>query len=92
MLTPSSSTITSPIGGDRLLGGSTGQESDGHDWNNLLARWGLLQHDIGIARGMRAIAALVCVASILVAVWTALQPSSASNQSTRPLYKARSNS
>jgi hypothetical protein len=56
-----------------LLDGSTGQESDGHDWNNLLTRWGLLQHDIGIARGMRAIAALVCVASILVAVWSALQ-------------------
>jgi hypothetical protein len=56
-----------------LLDGSTGQESDGHDWNNLLTRWGLLQHDIGIARGMRAIAALVCVASIIVAVWSALQ-------------------
>jgi hypothetical protein len=56
-----------------LLDGSTGQESDGHDWNNLLTRWGLLQHDIGIARGMRAIAALVCVASLGVAVWSALQ-------------------
>jgi hypothetical protein len=56
-----------------LLDGSTGQESDGHDWNNLLTRWGLLQHDIGIARGMRAIAFIVCVASIVVAVWSALQ-------------------
>jgi hypothetical protein len=56
-----------------LIDGSTGQESDGHDWNNLLSRWGLLQHDIGIARGMRAIAWLVCVASIVVAVWSALQ-------------------
>ena len=56
-----------------LIDGSTGQESDGHDWNNLLGRWGLLQHDIGIARGMRAIAWLVCVASIVVAVWSALQ-------------------
>jgi hypothetical protein len=37
-----------------LLNGLTGQESDAHDWNNLLTRWGLLQHDIGIARGMRA--------------------------------------
>jgi hypothetical protein len=36
-----------------LLDGSTGQESDGHDWNNLLGRWGLLQHDIGIARDAR---------------------------------------
>jgi hypothetical protein len=56
-----------------LIDGSTGQESDGHDWNNLLTRWGLLQHDTGIARGMRAIAWLVCVASIVIAVWSALQ-------------------
>jgi hypothetical protein len=56
-----------------LIGGSTGQESDGHDWNNLLTRWGLLEHDKGIARWMRAIAWLVCVASIVVAAWSALQ-------------------
>jgi hypothetical protein len=56
-----------------LIDGSTGQESDGHDWNNLLTRWGLLEHDTGIARGMRAIAWLVCVGSIIVAVWSALQ-------------------
>ena len=56
-----------------LIDGSTGQESDGHDWNNLLTRWGLLEHDTVIARYMRAIAWLVCVASITVAVWSALQ-------------------
>ena len=56
-----------------LIDGSTGQESDGHDWNNLLTRWGLLQHDTAIARWMRAIAWLVCVASIIVALWSALQ-------------------
>jgi hypothetical protein len=56
-----------------LIDGSTGQESDGHDWNNLLTRWGLLEHDTVIARWMRAIAWLVCVGSIAVAVWTALQ-------------------
>jgi len=56
-----------------LLDGSTGQESDGHDWNNLLTRWGLLEHDTAIARWMRAIAWLVCVASIIVAIWSALQ-------------------
>jgi len=56
-----------------LLDGSTGQESDGHDWNNLLTRWGLLEHDTAIARWMRAIAWLVCVASIIVAFWSALQ-------------------
>jgi hypothetical protein len=56
-----------------LIDGSTGQESDGHDWNNLLTRWGLLEHDTAIARWMRAIAWLVCVASIIVAIWTELQ-------------------
>jgi hypothetical protein len=56
-----------------LLDGLTGKESDGHDWNNLLTRWGLLEHDTVIARYMRAIAWLVCLASIVVAVWSALQ-------------------
>ena len=56
-----------------LLDGSTGQESDGHDWNNLLTRWGLLQQDTLIARYMRAIAGLVCVASLVVAFWSELQ-------------------
>jgi hypothetical protein len=58
-----------------LLDGLTGQESEGHDWNNLLTRWGLLEQDTTIARYMRAIAALVCVASIVVAVWSELQSS-----------------
>ena len=57
-----------------LLDGLTGKESDGHDWNNLLTRWGLLEQDTAIARGMRAIAALVCVASLGIAFWSALNP------------------
>ena len=56
-----------------LLDGLTGQESEGHDWYNLLDRWGLLEHDTQIARWMRAIAFSMCVASIAVAVWSALQ-------------------
>jgi hypothetical protein len=56
-----------------LLDGLTGKESDGHDWYNLLNGWGLLEQDTTIARLMRAIAALVCVASLAVAVWSALQ-------------------
>src|SRR5881394_3283611 len=56
-----------------LLDGLTGQESDGHDWYNLLDRWGLLEHDTQIARWMRMIAFLMCVASIAIAVWSALQ-------------------
>lgn len=56
-----------------LLDGLTGQESDGHDWYNLLNGWGLLEHDTQIARWMRMIAFLMCVGSIAVAVWSALQ-------------------
>ena len=56
-----------------LLDGLTGQESDGHDWYNLLDRWGLLEHDTQIARWMRMIAWLMCVGSIAVAGWNALQ-------------------
>src|SRR5436853_4239847 len=56
-----------------LLDGLTGQESDGHDWYNLLDRWGLLEHDTQIARWMRMIAFLMCVVSIIIAVWSALQ-------------------
>ena len=56
-----------------LLDGLTGQESDGHDWYNLLDGWGLLEHDIQIARWMRMIAWLMCVGSIIIAVWSALQ-------------------
>jgi len=58
-----------------LLDGLTGQESDGHDWYNLLDGWGLLEHDIQIARWMRMIAWLMCVGSIIVAVWSQLQSS-----------------
>jgi hypothetical protein len=57
-----------------LLDGLTGKESDGHDWNNLLTSWGLLDQDTAIARWMRAIAALVCIACIAVALWSELQP------------------
>jgi hypothetical protein len=56
-----------------LLDGLTGKESDGHDWYNLLNTWGLLEHDTVIARWMRAIAWLVCVASVVIAIWSQLQ-------------------
>jgi hypothetical protein len=56
-----------------LLGGLTGQESDGHDWYNLLNGWGLLEQDTVIARYMRGIAGLVCIASLIVAFWSARQ-------------------
>jgi hypothetical protein len=55
-----------------LVNGGTGQEVEGHDWNNLLRGWGVLHHYAGIARGIRAVAWLLCVASIvigLIAAW-----------------------
>jgi hypothetical protein len=65
-----------------LLDGLTGQESDGHDWYNLLDRWGLLEHDTQIARWMRMIAWLMCVGSIAIAIWSVLQQPRAINQPT----------
>jgi hypothetical protein len=56
-----------------LLDGSTGQESDGHDWYNLLSHWGLLDHDLVIAHWMRGVAGLVCAGALSVACWNALQ-------------------
>ena len=53
-----------------LLDGSTGQESDGHDWFNLLSHWRLLQHDTQIAHWMRGIAGLMCITAIVVALFT----------------------
>lgn len=55
-----------------LISGETGQESDGHDWNNLLHIWGLINKDTVIAANMRRVAVLVCVVSIvagLAAAW-----------------------
>jgi hypothetical protein len=55
-----------------LVSGQTGQESDGHDWNNLLATWGLLNKDTAIAHTMRGVAWILCVVSIvlgLIAAW-----------------------
>jgi hypothetical protein len=66
-----------------LLDGLTGQESDGHDWYNLLDGWGWLEHDTVIARWMRAIAWLMCVASLGLACWSALRsPESAKEIAT----------
>jgi hypothetical protein len=60
-----------------LIDGSTGQESEGHDWNSLLRIWGLLNKDKVIANGMRGVAWLLCVVSIvagLLAAWNSGRP------------------
>jgi hypothetical protein len=55
-----------------LISGETGQESEGHDWNNLLRIWGVLNKDTVIAAKMRGVAWFLCIVSIvagLVAAW-----------------------
>ncbi len=55
-----------------LVSGGTGQEVDGHDWNQLLVGWGVLHSAPTIARAMRAVAWLMCVVATgagLIAAW-----------------------
>ena len=54
-----------------LISGETGQESDGHDWNNLLHIWHALNKDTVIAHRMRGVAWLVCVVSIGIGLYAA---------------------
>jgi hypothetical protein len=54
-----------------LINGQTGQESDGHDWNNLFTIWGVLDKDTAIAARIRAVAVLVCFASIIIGLYAA---------------------
>lgn len=56
-----------------LLDGPTGQEGEGHDWYNMLDRWGLLEHDTQIARWMRMIAFLMCIAGLVIAIRSVLR-------------------
>jgi hypothetical protein len=56
-----------------LLDGSTGQDSDSHDWKNLLTIWHRLDRDTAIARRMRSVAVMMCVGALCVAAWSAMQ-------------------
>src|SRR3954469_8198194 len=47
-----------------LITGGNGDESDGHDWYHLFAKWHVLRLDTRIAMALRALAMLVCVCSI----------------------------
>lgn len=48
-----------------LLGGVTGKETDGHDWNNLLSIMGLLEWDHRLAKLTHAIGVLLMLGSFL---------------------------
>jgi hypothetical protein len=47
-----------------LLGGQTGAEVEGHDWEYLLTRLGWLRFDQTLGIGARRIGLLIMVASI----------------------------
>ena len=57
-----------------LISGTTGQESDGHDFYNLFAMWGVLERDIIYAARMRALAGFMMFVATLVGVFAAVKP------------------
>lgn len=52
-----------------LLGGMTGQESDGHDWQNLFGDMGLLRRARGIGRFFAFVGAVMMLAALAWAAW-----------------------
>jgi hypothetical protein len=55
-----------------LISGTTGQESDGHDFYNLFSMWGVLERDIVYAARMRALAGFMMFAATIVGVFAAV--------------------
>jgi hypothetical protein len=68
-----------------LINGQTGQESDAHDWRNLLTRWHMLSHDTIIAGRMRGVAVLTCAAALLVGAWFAARSAARSTAQSAAL-------
>lgn len=54
-----------------LINGLTGSESDVHDWWQLFTMYGQLKNDTIIGGRVRALAGLMCVASILAGLYIA---------------------
>jgi hypothetical protein len=52
-----------------LLGGKTGQESDGHDWQNLFGDTGLLRRARGIGRFFGFVGVAMMAAGLAWAAW-----------------------
>lgn len=55
-----------------LLGGKTGAEVEGHDWEYLLTQVGLTHLDQGIGRAAYVLGLLIMIASLVVAARTLL--------------------
>lgn len=58
-----------------LLGGRTGAEVEGHDWEYILTQLGMTHLDQAIGRGTYALGLIIMVASLIFAARTLLQKS-----------------
>jgi len=70
-----------------LLGGGTGAEREGHDWEFILGRLDILSQDIYIARAFLVIGRLLIVMSLVVAVAVALRAFIRAGRETRANYE-----
>lgn len=57
-----------------LISGTTGQESDGHDFYNLFSMWGVLDRDVIYAARMRAFAGFMMFVATIGGVFAAVAP------------------
>lgn len=56
-----------------LLGGATGAEVEGHDWEAILSTLGWLQHDRTLAAAAHTVGSLTMAAAIVVAAYFTLE-------------------
>lgn len=52
-------------------------EGGGHDWAWLLQRWGVVQHNLGIAGAVRGVGLLLLLAAVLTGIWLCMNMRSA---------------
>jgi hypothetical protein len=68
-----------------LLGGRTGAEVEGHDWERILQTAGLLHRDHQIAAAMHFAGALLMVAGLVWGLIIALRPASPERAADAPM-------
>jgi hypothetical protein len=67
-----------------LLGGATGAEVEGHDWEAILTMLGWLHHDRALAAGAHGLGVLVMVGALGFAAWTLFNPRPAGRPGDAP--------
>jgi len=60
-----------------LLGGATGAEVEGHDWEAILTMLGWLHHDRALAAGAHGLGVVAMLGALGFAAWTLFTPRSA---------------